>query len=171
MEFENAFVLGALDNNHLVEAHCDEGGGLEEIWSARTMMEEPVIKKCWMNLTTECSEAFYRASLTGLFERMNPLRYKAEFDGCTLHLFEEGGGINILLDKKWTRSNIVYNLSNLEMKIGSNWQLPTVLERLYSNGEEVQFYNVQHEFVPMAVESPTEELMFSLEITWRTANI
>ena len=69
----------ALDNNHPVEAHCDEGGGLEEIWSARTMMEEPVIEKCWMNLTTECSEAFYRTSLTGLFERMNPLRYKGKF--------------------------------------------------------------------------------------------
>jgi len=159
MEFENAFVLGALDNNHPVEAHCDEGGGLEEIWSTRTMMEEPVIEKCWMNLTTECSEAFYRTYLTGLFERMNPLRYKAEFDGAALHIFEEDGGINILLDKKWTRSNIVYNLRKLEMKIGS-----TVLERLYSNGEEVHFYHVQHEFVPISVESPTEELRFSINI-------
>jgi len=170
MEFEDAFVSGVLDNNQPVGAHCDEGGGSEEIWSARTMVEEPVMEKCWVNLTTECSEEFYHTSVTGLFERLNPLRYKAEFDGCTLHLFEEGGGINILLDKKWTRSNIVYNLSNLEMKIGSNCQ-QTVLERLYSNDEEVHFYHVQHEFVPMAVESPTEELRFSIQITWRTANI
>jgi len=162
MEFENAFDLGVFDYNQPVGAHCDEGGGEEEIWNQRRMMEEPIIEKVWVNLTTECTEAFYNAFITGLFERMNPLRYTAQFDGCTLRLFEEGGGINILVDKKWTRSNIVYTLRKMEMKITSNCQ-HTVLERRYSVGAEVDFYNVQHEYVTIAVD-PTEELKFSISV-------
>jgi len=155
MEFEKAFELGVFDYNQPVGAHTDEGGGGETIWNPRTMMDEPVIIKCWECLTTECGEAFYNAFITGLYERMNPLRYRAEFDGCTLHLFEEGGGINILVDKQWTRSNIVYKLRKLEMKIGSQ---ETVLE-LYNDGGDIQ-----HIHVPMAVHSITEELQFSISL-------
>ena len=91
---------------------------------------------------------------------MNKLTYfsiSAEFDGCTLHLFEEGGGINILIDKTWTRSNIVYKLKKLELKLAH-----TVLERRYSV-DDVD-YGVQHEYVPIALQSQTEELPYHLSV-------
>jgi len=157
MEFEDAFELGVFDYNQPVGAHYDKGGGEEEIWKQNA--EEPVEEKVWQTLSTECCQEFYRVYLSGVFERINPLRYKAEFDGCNLHLFEEGGGINILVDKTWTRSSIVYKLRKLKLKLLHT----TVLERRYNVGGEVELYGVQHEYVPIALESPTE-LPFHLSI-------
>jgi len=161
MDFEDAFNLTVFDNNQPVGANFDDPRG-EEIW--KLTVAEPILTKTWMNLTTECTQGgMYRAYITGLYERMNPLRYDASFDNCTLRLFEEGGGINILVDKVIIRSNIIYQLQSMKMKIGNNmlgdWQ--------YIGTGEVNLHGVQHEYVEIAVDSPTEEVNFLVDAKFR----
>ena len=87
----------------------------------------------------------------------------ASFDNCTLRLFEEGGGINILVDKVIIRSNIIYQLQSLKMKIGNSmlgdWQ--------YISTGEVNLHGVQHEYVEIAVDSPTDEVNFLVDAKFR----
>jgi len=160
MEFKEAFELGVFDYNQPVGAHCDEGGGEEEIWNARTMMEEPVLEKTWATCWTTCqTNGVYTVNITGLYERMNPLRYKVQFDGCTLHLFEEGGGLNVLVDNCLTRSNLmIYKLRELQIQVGNY-----VGERFSADCRSV--YEVQHVQVEIPMDSPTE-LNFSIKLSY-----
>jgi len=159
-KFNEAFVGGVFDNNHLVGANCDEGGCEEEIWNPRKIMEEPIIEKTWATCWTVCqTNGLYTVNIRGLYERMNPLRYNVRFDGCTLHLFEEGGGLNILVENSLTKSNLmIYKLQELQIQIGNY-----AGERYSGDCREV--YKVQHVQVEIPMDSGTE-LNFSIELRY-----
>merc|ERR1719219_446281 len=153
MEFEDAFNLAVFDNNQLqlVGAHCGPRGGLDEIWNP--WIGEPIVEKCWMDLTTEVTQGMYCANITGFYERINPLLYTAHFDGCTVILWEDNSELKCQVDKRIVRSNIVYKLLSLNMKIGQQ-------ERLYNAEEDINSYGVPME------NSGIEEIKFLIQAKW-----
>jgi len=168
MEFQEAFEEAVFNNNRPVGASFDQTTA--EVWNDKRLMEEPVIEKCWARTTTECTEGVYLAHVTGLYERINPLRYHVHFDGCHLRLWEEGGGMNLLIDKMLTRSQQTYKLCDIWMKLGTSSS--TVRKRLYSLEEEKHFnmYQVLHIPIPLKINATIQELRFKLEIKFERFN-
>jgi len=168
MEFQDTFQWEVLDNNQPVLPPVDDGGTIEDKWNWRTISEEPVISKRWLELTSECAEEIgcYQVHVRGNLERFNPLRYKAQFDGGNLFLFEEGEGINLLLSKAFTRSNTLYILDHMRLKLGPDYW-PSVLERQYRVGRHQQD-EVQHEYLENSINIDTE-IRFCVDISFRAS--
>ena len=159
------------------------------------MSEEPVTSRRWLELITECGaphsvvssnqlpgEGYYQAHVRAVLERFNPLRYRgkifgsyeiimfsslsAKFDGGDLVLFEEGGGINLLFPKAFSRGGILYRLDYLELKL--NDSRTTVLERHYTVARE-ELNEVQHESTEWSGIDYGSELRVSVFIRFRAS--
>jgi len=179
MEFQETFEWEVLDNNQPVLPPPEDGGTMEEHWNWRTMSEEPVTSRRWLELITECGaphsvvssnqlpgEGYYQAHVRAVLERFNPLRYRAKFDGGDLVLFEEGGGINLLFPKAFSRGGILYLLDHLELKL--NDSRTTVLERHYTVARE-ELNEVQHESTEWSGIDYGSELRVSVFIRFRAS--
>ena len=170
---------------------------MEEHWNWRTMSEEPVTSRRWLELITECGaphsvvssnqlpgEGYYQAHVRAVLERFNPLRYRgeivgsyeliispsltAQFDGGDLSLFEEGGGINLLFPKSISRGDILYLLEYMNLKIGYDSQT-TVIERHYQVDREEQ-NEVQYEYVENSINMNAQsEIRVSVVIRFRAS--
>jgi len=181
MEFQETFEWEVLDNNQPVLPPPEDGGTMEEHWNWRTMSEEPVTSRRWLELITECGaphsvvssnqlpgEGYYQAHVRAVLERFNPLRYRAQFDGGDLSLFEEGGGINLLFPKAFSRGDILYLLKYMNLKIGYDTQT-TVIERHYQVDREEQ-NEVQYEYVENSINMNAQsEIRVSVVIRFRAS--
>ena len=85
-----------------------------------------------------------------------------------MFLFEEGGGINLLLPKAFPRGNTLYILDHLRMKLklGPDYR-PPVLERQYRVGGHQQD-EVQHEYLENTINMDTE-IRFCVDVSFRAS--
>merc|ERR1711936_262107 len=166
MDFQDAFE-SVFDENQPDVAPFEVREGIEEIWSGRKICEEAVnglpanlsMEQRRTEMTTESEENLYHAQTSGVLARIDRLHYEAHFDGYKLLIFEEGGGMNILLHKAFTGGN--YRVLSLNLKLGHG-SYHTVLERRYGVDQQEE-NEVIHEHIPMA---RGEELRFSIEIKY-----
>ena len=179
------FVKQVFDENQPDVAPFEVREGIEEIWSGRKICEEAVnglpanlsMEQRRTEMTTESKENLYHAQTSGVLARIDRLHYEgdrsklnysnslfkyffpAHFDGYKLLIFEEGGGMNILLHKAFTGGN--YRVLSLNLKLGRGSH-HTVLERRYRVDQQEE-NEILHEHIPMA---KGEELRFSIEIKY-----
>ena len=85
-----------------------------------------------------------------------------------MFLFEEGGGINLLIPKAFSRGGILYLLDHMNLKIGYDSQT-TIIERHYQVDREEQ-NEVQYEFVENRINMEAQsEIRVSVVIRFRAS--
>jgi len=161
-EFDNVFDFEVLDNVDPIGEETTPERPIDEVWS--NMANDPDLTKKWLNISTVLErDGFYFVHVNGIFERINPLKYKGSFDGCKIYFFEGEGAFHLLLDKSLKKRDALFKLNRLTMKLGPG---SYCLEPRVYEVDDWEINQMIHEslWIPRTLNS---ELTFSVDITFR----